>query len=350
VKVLFLTDAKTIGGSEVYLKETLPRLKALGLCPEAAMPATPGNLPIRQALAQAGIPVHAYTHLGAVPRGFDLVVASAWYPQSYRAFYKRFPGLIPLVHDQVEIFYPFGGRYLYRLGYRLLQAPNLKRAQAVLTVSRWAARWLREVHGVRRVYPVPNGVDTERFRPPLPGEKEALRARYGLEGKVVLVPARMSPEKNHLALLLTAKLLPHVTFLLVGTGELLRLWQGVARSLRLRNVHFLGRREDMPELYRAADAMCLPTLGENQSLATLEAMASGLPIVTTPIPAQRELIAHGVEGFLVPPLPWRLAPALQQAFALPELGANGRTRILREHTLQEAATNLREALLEIVHA
>jgi glycosyltransferase involved in cell wall biosynthesis len=106
----------------------------------------------------------------------------------------------------------------------------------------------------------------------------------------------------------------------------------------------------MPELYRAADAMCLPTLGENQSLATLEAMASGLPIVTTPIPAQRELIAHGVEGFLVPPLPWRLAPALQQAFALPELGANGRTRILREHTLQEAATNLREALLEIVHA
>jgi len=43
----------------------------------------------------------------------------------------------------------------------------------------------------------------------------------------------------------------------------------------------------MPELYRAADAMLLPTLGENQSLATLEAMASGLPVVTTPIPPRR---------------------------------------------------------------
>lgn len=59
----------------------------------------------------------------------------------------------------------------------------------------------------------------------------------------------------------------------------------------------------MPELYRAADAVLLPTLGENQSLATLEAMASGLPVITTPIPAQAELIQDGLTGRLVPPGP-----------------------------------------------
>lgn len=304
-----------------------------------------GNHSIREALAGQGVPVHAYQHLGELPQDVDQVVASAWYPQSYRRFFARYPRLTLLIHDQVEVFYPFGGRYLYRLGYRLLQVPNLRRAKAVLTVSRWAARWLEEVHGVKGVRAVPNGVDTERFRPPLPGEKEALRARYGLGGPAVLVSARMSPEKNHLAVLLTARLLPQVDFLLVGTGELLGLWRKTARLLRLGNVRFLGRREDMPELYRAVDAVLLPTLGENQSLATLEAMASGLPVVTTPIPAQAELIQDGLTGRLVPPHPRRLAQALREAS--PELGKRARTFVEQSHTLEDAAQKLAQALQEI---
>jgi len=353
--VLFLSDARTVGGSEVYLKEMLPRLKALGLHPEAALPEAPGNLSVRRSLEGQGVPVHAYSRLEALPGGFDLVVASAWYPQSFQAFHRRFPGLVPLVHDQVEIFYPWGGRYLYRLGYRLLQAPNLRRARAVITVSRWAARWLKEVHGVPRVYSVQNGVDVERFRPALPGEKEALRKQYGLEpGRfTALVPARMSPEKNHLAVLLTARLLPEALFLLVGTGELMGVWQKTARLLGLRNVRFLGRREEMPELYRAADAMLLPTLGENQSLATLEAMASGLPVVTTPIPAQAELIRDGVEGLLVPPNPLLLKRALERLSKDPafagRLGQAALDRVLAAHTLDQAAFRLKSTL-EVVLA
>ena len=346
MRVLFLTDAKQIGGSEVYLREMLPRLKALGLEPEAALPLAEGNRPIREALLAQGIPVHAYQALNDLPRGFDRVVASAWYPQSYRAFFTHYPRLTLLIHDQIEVFYPLGGRYLYRLGYRLLQVPNLKRAEAVITVSQWAARWLREVHGVEKVFAVPNGVDTERFRPPVPEEKKALRARYGLERYTVLVPARMSPEKNHLAVLLTARLLPEVDFLLVGTGELEGLWRKTAQVLRLRNVRFLGRREDMPELYRAVDAVLLPTLGENQSLATLEAMASALPVVTTPIPAQWELIEHGVTGLLVPPKPAFLSKALQEALGSGlTLGEKARIVVLKHHTLEASAKALAEALI-----
>ncbi|AAS80878.1 glycosyltransferase family 4 protein [Thermus thermophilus] len=342
MRVLFLSDARRIGGSEVYLREMLPRVKALGLSPEAALPEAEGTLPVRRALEAAGIPVHAYRDLEALPEAVDLVVASAWYPQSYRRFFARYPRLVLLVHDQIEVFYPLGGRYLYRLGYRLLQVPNLRRARAVLTVSRWAARWLERVHGVKGVHAVPNGVDVERFRPPLPGEKEALKGRYGLKRPAVLVPARMSPEKNHLAVLLTARLLPQVDFLLVGTGELLGLWRRAARLLGLENVRFLGRREDMPELYRAVDAVLLPTLGENQSLATLEAMASGLPVVTTPIPAQAELIQDGLTGRLVPPWPPRLAQALREAS--PGLGKRARAFVEATHTLDQAARRLAATL------
>jgi len=348
MKVLFLSDARAIGGSEVYLKEVLPRLKALGIYPAAALPEDPGNLPVRQSLEGQGVTVHAYRHLEDLPRGFDLAVASAWYPQSFRTFYRYFPNLVPLVHDQIEVFYPLGGRYVYRLGYRLLQAPNLRRARAVITVSRWAASWLQKVHLVPRVFSIPNGVDVERFRPPLPGEKEALRSHYGLEGFVVLVPARMSPEKNHLAVLLTARLLPEITFLLVGTGELWGIWKKSTKLLGLKNVRFLGRREDMPELYRVADAVLLPTLGENQSLATLEAMASGLPVVTTDIPAQRELIQDQWSGRLLPPKPRLLARAL--ATLNPEMGLRAREHVLAYHTLEEASRKLRDILKEVLYA
>ena len=353
MRVLFLTDAKRIGGSEVYLREMLPRLKNLGLSPEAALPLAEGNKPIREALLAQGIPVHAYQALKDLPQPqrFDRVVASAWYPQSYRTFFTRYPRITLLIHDQIEVFYPLGGRYLYRLGYRLLQVPNLRRAEAVITVSKWAARWLREVHGVEKVFAAPNGVDTERFRPPAPGEKETLRAQYGLNRYAVLVPARMSPEKNHLAVLLTARLLPEVDFLLVGTGELEGIWRKTAQVLRLRNVRFLGRREDMPELYRAADAVLLPTLGENQSLAILEAMASALPVVTTPIPAQEELIQNGVTGLLVPPRPHLLAQALNRLQGEGQaLGARARAHVLGHHILEGSAEALAAALKEAIYA
>ncbi|TBH20983.1 glycosyltransferase family 4 protein [Thermus thermamylovorans] len=343
MRVLFLTDARTVGGSEVYLKEVLPRLRALGLEAEAALPRAPGNAPVREALAAGGVPVHAYASLAELPSGYDRVVASAWYPGSYRAFFRRYLRLTLLVHDQIEIFYPLGLRQAYRQGYRLLQVPHLRRAEGVITVSRWAAHWLEKVHGIGRVHAVPNGVDPERFRPPLPGEREALRVRYGFTRFTVLVPARMSPEKNHLAVLRTARLLPQADFLLVGTGELLGLWQRAARLLRLGNVRFLGRRQDMPELYRAADAVLLPTLGENQSLATLEAMASGLPVVTTPIPAQRELVEDGRTGRLVRPDPKRLATALENL--PPGLGQAARAHVLARHTLEASARQLK-AILE----
>ena len=98
----------------------------------------------------------------------------------------------------------------------------------------------------------------------------------------------------------------------------------------------------MPELYRAVDAVLLPTLGENQSLATLEAMASGLPVVTTPIPAQAELIQDGLTGRLVPPHPRRLAQALREAS--PELGKRARAFVEATHTLDQAARRLAATL------
>jgi len=342
-----------IGGSEVYLREMLPRLHALGLEPAAALPKLEGNRPIREALAERGIVVHAYTAPAEIPKGYGLYVTSTWYPQNALRFHRLLPQPpVMLVHDQIEIWYPLGLYRFYRLGYRLLQVPNLQRARAVVTVSNWAARWLREVHGVRpEVYGVPNGVDTDKFRPPLPGEREALRQKLGLERFSVLVPHRMSPEKNHGSVLLAARQTPEVDYLLVGVGELMGVWQKTARLLGLTNVRFLGRRMDMPELYRAADAMLQPTLGENLSLVTLEAMSSGLPVISSPIPAQAELIEDGVNGLLVPAQPGPIARAVRELAADPakarRLGESARARVLQQHRLEATATSLAQILCKL---
>ncbi len=354
MRVGFLTDARQIGGSEVWLAEVLPRLEPLGVNPLAAFPADASTRPIRRRLAEAGVQVVTYRGLSELPRP-DLWIVSTWFPKNLARLLSELPRpIFALVHDQVEIHYPLGLRYAYRLGYRLLQAPLLRRTDGVITVSRWAAEFLTQVHRIPNVKHVQNGVDTGRFRPPGPGERETLKRKYRLSGTVALLPARfaVSLEKNQLAALLAVRGLAGVTLALAGDGPLYKPLKALATSLGIQNARFLGRVESMPELYRAADLFLFPTLGENQSLATLEAMASGLPVITSPIPAQAELVKNGQEGLTVPPRPANLREAirrLQEDPALREaMGRRARQRVLASHTLEHTARRLAALLKEVL--
>ncbi len=351
VRVGFVTDATTIGGSEVWLTEVLPRLGEFGIEPFSAMPEAGATEPVRRRLREMGVEARTYRRLSEVPAA-DLYVTSTWAPMSLRAFLRKLPGPVySLLHDQIEIFYPLGLRYLYRLGYRAFQVPLLRRAKRVITVSDWARRWLTEVHGLPDVRSIHNGVDGERFRPPGADEKAELRRRFGFGGTVAVMPARFAPEKNHLAALLAVRGIPGLTLALAGAGPLESQMRAAARWLRVENVVFLGMVEDTARLYRAADLLLIPTFGENQSLVTLEAMASGLPVLSSDIPAQRELIDDGVEGWLAPPWPprhlrRRLLEALADEEELRRAGERARRRVLARHTLPGVASSLAAVLRE----
>ena len=350
MRVGFVSDAREIGGSEVWLATMLPLLKARGLSPYVALPEGADLGPIPTRLEAAGIPVHRYREPKAIPEAGAYLV-STWFPHNLRRLLAKLkPPRIALVHDQVEIFYPLGLHLAYRLGYRLLQAPLLRQADGVITVSAWAARWLREVHRVPRVYATKNGVDASRFFPAASREEKArLKADFGVEGPLVLHVGRFSPslEKNQLAALLAAKGLP-LTLAFAGDGPTRGPLMALAQALGARNVRFLGRVAEMPRLYRAADLFFFPTLGENQSLATLEAMASGLPVLTSPIPAQAELVEDGIRGRLVPPRPRALRRALKDFLAHPETwarwGENARAYVEKTHTLEDSADAFMAAL------
>ncbi|GAA0499879.1 glycosyltransferase family 4 protein [Deinococcus depolymerans] len=348
-QVAFVTDAPRVAGSEVWLLDVLPLLPTHGLSPTVFLPRGEALDELARRFGEAGVPVRRFDDPQAITADlnrFGLRVVQAWDPGTYRLLDALHAPRVAVVHDQLDYHYPAGLKGWYRLVYRATKLGGLRRADSVMTVSAWGQAFLQGRMGLPRVGGLRNGVNPDRYRPATPAEREALRARLGFRGFTVLVPGRFAPEKNQLAAVLAARHARNLNFVFAGDMDsgVGRAAQVLAGTLRLRNVTFLGRRWDLPDLYRAADALLQPTLAENQSLVTLEAMASGLPVVTTPIPAQAELIRDGVDGLLVSPAPHLLARALQAMAAAPDrtaqFGAAARQRVLERHTLTGTAAQV----------
>jgi glycosyltransferase involved in cell wall biosynthesis len=167
---------------------------------------------------------------------------------------------------------------------------------------------------------IPNGVDTDVFHPPA-----APRDRGLLE---ILCVGRLIERKGQHHLLrafgqLRAAGLPvHLT--LVGVGDAEAALRRLATELNLkRDVTFAGPVEhaQVAQVYRQVDIFALPSQNEGMSVAVLEAMASGLPVIVTPKAGAPGLVSDGVEGREVP---WADVPAL--AAALEQLAGDRASR------------------------
>ncbi len=112
-------------------------------------------------------------------------------------------------------------------------------------------------------------------------------------------------------------------------------------------VHWLGEREDVPELVRALDVLLLPSWEEPFGRAVIEAMAMEVPVVATSVGGPAEIVEDGREGYLAPPRDARAwATAIRRVIDGPEggaaMGRAGRARVEREFTfVQQAAAMLR---------
>ncbi|HXG02282.1 MAG TPA: glycosyltransferase [Candidatus Binatia bacterium] len=198
---------------------------------------------------------------------------------------------------------------------------TLARASAVVSVS----RSLRDVavalgRPPERIRVIPNGVDTGRFRPL---DRAAARAACGLpaDRTVLLAVGGVYDGKGHHlvveALPRLVRRYPDLLYVVVGAerpGERYRERLGalaerlgVARHLRLA-----GPRppEELPAWYSAADLFCLATRSEGWANCLLEALACGLPVVTTRVGGNPEIVRDGVDGLLVP---WGDVAALAEA-------------------------------------
>jgi glycosyltransferase involved in cell wall biosynthesis len=184
---------------------------------------------------------------------------------------------------------------------------------------------------------IPNGVDTRRFAPAEPAERRRLRRALGLPPvPAVVYTGRLSPEKG-VDVLIDAwaesrrrGLLG--TLCLVGEGPERGALERRARDHGvLGAVRFAGAAGDVGPWLAAADAFVLPSRTEGLSVALLEAMSCGLPVVATDVGGTRD--AAGGAAVLVPPDdPRALAEALAAILAEPgragTLGEAARRRVL----------------------
>jgi len=208
---------------------------------------------------------------------------------------------------------------------RLLRIASRK-ATVVTGVSEAVRRHLLD-HGLsaRRVVAIPNGIDVETVARAEPVAPDQL----GLpeDSRVLLFVGRLTHQKGLDVLLNAFSMIsaevPAAHLLVAGDGEDRQELEHLAERLGLgRRVRFLGRRDDVPGLLKAAETVVLPSRWEGLSLVLLEAMAVGRPVVAARVEGHEEVLTDGETGLLVEPQsPEALASALRRLLSDASLAA-----------------------------
>ena len=195
--------------------------------------------------------------------------------------------------------------YIFVLeGYTDLEAREARHANLQIAISQDEVEKCSRNYGYKPLL-IPVGVDTGRFNSSVDGTE--IRKRYAKDTeKLILTVCRLEPRKDIPTLVSAAEIVsikdPSIKFVIVGEGISRKGIEKMVRELSLTDkVMFAGEvsDEELPMYYRACDLFVLPTLYEGFGIVFLEAMACGVPIVSTNVGAISEVV--GDCGVLIPP-------------------------------------------------
>ncbi|HEY6073740.1 MAG TPA: glycosyltransferase, partial [Anaerolineales bacterium] len=225
-------------------------------------------------------------------RGIPTVGTNHFLPQN----------ILPFLRDQPAL-QNLAARLLWKM---MLAVYN--RLDAATAPSETAVKILLQQAIRVPVTAISNGVDIQVFRPNPEVNRSLIRHTYSIapDRPVFLYVGRMDGEKRLDLLLQAASQLPLENFqlALVGYGLQEQALRQQARDLGLgAHVSFVGYvpPADLPALYNSADVFVMPSPEELQSIATLEALACGKPILAADARALPELVQPGINGYLFRP-------------------------------------------------
>lgn len=200
-----------------------------------------------------------------------------------------------------------GGRMKHRLALEIERralAPGA--AERVIVNAEMVKRDVMTRYGVAadRIQVIRNGVDLERFAPD--ADRAGARRRLGLDPDACVILflgtgyGRKGLDRLLDALPAVRAARPDACLVVVGRDSAPAAWRLRVDRTGLRNaVHFLGERRDVEICYAAADVYALPTRYDAFANTTLEALASGRPVLTTDANGGGEILTDGVEGALL---------------------------------------------------
>ena len=261
------------------------------------------------AIARAVMPI-------ARANRFDVVDAQFFYPDGPAAM--RVAGALGL---------PFSikarGADISHFGHDPATAPQLlaaaDRAAGLLAVSDAMRRDMAAI-GIDRAKIAVHytGIDAARFHP---GDRTAARAALGIGPEpAILTVGALIPRKGQALVIEALPMLPDVHYWLAGAGEEEASYRALAARLGVaQRVHFMGpiANAELPQLYRAADAVVMPSVSEGLANAWVEALACGTPIVISDAGGAAELVTSPVAGRIVERTPPAIANAARNILATP---------------------------------
>jgi glycosyltransferase involved in cell wall biosynthesis len=248
-------------------------------------------------------------------RDADCVVLHEPNPIAGTALWLRTPAPRLVIWHHSDLLRPWWALPTYS---RFVQRQLYRRADCVIVSSRALAADSPLVRHARHLAVIPFGIDLERYRRTDAQRIARVEAiRRSTPAPRLLFVGRLVYYKGLHVLLEAAKDWPG-TVLIAGDGPLEpELRARAAASGLAERVKFLGRvsDEDLPAYYQASDAFVLPSIARTETFGVVqvEAMAAGLPVVSTRLPTGVPWVnQHGVSGLVVPPGD---ASALAAAFA-----------------------------------
>lgn len=200
------------------------------------------------------------------------------------------------LHGALELMGPFLPACLKRFWPKL---PHIKAASQIIALTNEMAGRLEKELGRESVV-IPNGVDTTHFYPSLTPEVSP-------HNPVIICLSRIDDKKGlEYAIKSMDDVLKHypdAILNIVGDGNFRNELEKIVWKHKLtKNVRFMGvvPNTDVPDLLRSADIFLLPSLSEGFALTALEAMASGLPIISTPVGIIPEMVSKWNNGIIIP--------------------------------------------------
>jgi glycosyltransferase involved in cell wall biosynthesis len=347
IRVGFVLHVMQVAGAEVLVAETIRRLRGeinpVILCLDSV-----GTLGERLRAdgtevvvigRRPGLDHRAILHMASAikERGIELVHAHQYTPFFYGALGARLSGRAPKV-----IFTEHGRHFPDVVGAkrRFVNRWVLDRlADRVNGVCAFSVRALSDNDGFRhaRIEVIPNGIDAARYGTALDRRAARIRLCLDPDRRAIVHIARFHPVKDQTTLLRAFAALAasnaETDLVLVGDGPLRTELESLSCELGIAHrVHFLGIRDDVPEVLAAADVFVLSSLSEGASITLLEAMASSLPVVVTDVGGSPEIVRDTVDGLLTPrgdadAMARAIRRLLDDPSAASSMGRSGATRI-----------------------
>jgi len=266
-------------------------------------------------------------------RSHNLDVIHAHYavPNAVSAYLAK-----KICNDSAKVVTTLHGTDSYLVGrhpsYKEVTQFSMQNSDALTTVSEYLKdRTLAEFDISREIRVIPNFTDPQRFR----------RLRNDQEQKIICHLSNFRPIKRIPDIIKAFKMILeeiNCKLALIGDGpELPNAWNMVKNLGISENVEFLGNVQNVQKILGNSDLFLLPSEDESFGLAALEAMSCEVPVVASNIGGLRELVSHGVDGFLInvgdiEALTKYSLEILRNSRLQEEMGNNARRKVLEKYT------------------